>query len=72
MLTTRTTVSHAIALVTAMSNIFYLCLSENLKDAFDNQFGFKANHSTYMCIYSVMSVFKKMRIILVCQYIRAS
>ena len=42
-----------IALVTAMSKIFELCLSEKLNDYLttsDNQFGFKAKHSTDMCI----------------------
>ena len=41
-----------IALVTAMSKIFELCLSEKLNDHLttsDNQFGFKAKHSTDMC-----------------------
>ena len=49
------------ALVTAMSKIFELCLSEKLKDYLttsDNQFGFKAKHSTDMCIYAVKSVVK--------------
>ena len=38
-----------------MSKTFELCLSEKLKDYLttsDNQFGFKAKHSTDMCIYS--------------------
>ena len=50
-----------IKLVTAMSKIFELCLSEKLNDYLttsDNQFGFKAKHSTDMCIYAVKSVVK--------------
>ena len=50
-----------IALVTAMSKIFELCLSEKLNvylTTSDNQFGFKAKHSTDMCIYAVKSVVK--------------
>ena len=49
------------ALVTAMSKIFELCLSEKLNDYLttsDNQFGFKAKHLTDMCIYAVKSVVK--------------
>ena len=52
---------HNIALVTAMSKIFELCLSEKLNDYLttsDNQFGFKVKHSTDMCIYAVKSVVK--------------
>ena len=51
----------SIALVTAMSKIFELCLSEKLNDYLttsDNQFGFKAKHSADMCIYAVKSVVK--------------
>ena len=50
-----------IALVTGMSKMFELCLSEKLNDYLttsDNQFGFKAKHSTDMCIYAVKSVVK--------------
>ena len=50
-----------IALATAMSKIFELCLSEKLNDYLttsDTQFGFKAQHSTDMCIYAVKSVVK--------------
>ena len=42
-----------IAIVTAMSNIFELCLSR-IMDAYiftsDNQFGFKRKHPTDLCI----------------------
>ena len=44
-----------------MSKIFELCLSEKLNDYLttsDNQFGFKAKHSTDMCIYAMKSVVK--------------
>ena len=45
-----------IALVTAISKIFELCLSEKLNDYLitsDNQFSLKAKHLTDMCIYAV-------------------
>ena len=44
-----------------MSKIFELCLSEKLNDYLtmsDNQFGFKAKHSTDMCIYAAKSIVK--------------
>ena len=45
-----------IAIVTAMSKIFELCLSR-IMDAYlftsDNQFGFKRKHSTDLSIYTV-------------------
>ena len=48
-----------IAIVTAMSKLFELCLSK-LLDTFlvtsDNQFGFKRKHATDLCIYTVKSV----------------
>ena len=47
-----------IAIVTAMSKIFELCLA-TVMDAHlvtsDNQFGFKQKHSTDLCIYTVKS-----------------
>ena len=50
-----------IAIVTAMSKLFELCLSK-LLDTFlvtsDNQFGFKRKHATDLCIYTVKSVIK--------------
>ena len=50
-----------IAIVTAMSKLFELCLSK-LLDTFlvtsDNQFGFKRKHGTDLCIYTVKSVIK--------------
>ena len=43
-----------IAIVTAMSKVFELCLSR-IMDVYlftsDNQFGFKQKHSTDLCIY---------------------
>ena len=43
-----------IAIVTAMSKVFELCLSR-IMDVYlftsDNQFGFKQKHSTDVCIY---------------------
>ena len=50
-----------IALVTAASKIFKLCLSvilENYLFTHDQQFGFKNKHSTDFCIYTVKSVSK--------------
>ena len=48
-----------IAIVTAMSKIFELCLA-TVMDAHlvtsDNQFGFKQKHSTGLCIYTVKSI----------------
>ena len=48
-----------IAIVTAMSKIFELCLA-TVMDAHlvtsDNQFGFKRKHSTDLCIYTVKSI----------------
>ena len=48
-----------IALVTACSKIFELCLLEFIElylDTHDNQFGFKKQHSTDMCIFTLKSV----------------
>ena len=50
-----------IALVTAASKIFELCLSVILEDylfTHDQQFGFKSKHSTDFCIFTVKSVSK--------------
>ena len=50
-----------IALVTAASKIFELCLSIILEDylvTHDQQFGFKRKHSTDLCIFTVKSVTK--------------
>ena len=50
-----------IALVTAASKIFELCLSIILEDSLvthDQQFGFKREHSTDLCIFTVKSVTK--------------
>ena len=50
-----------IALVTAASKIFELCLSIILEDylvTHDQQFGFKRKHSTDLCIFAVKSVTK--------------
>ena len=48
-----------IAIVTAMSKVFELCLSR-IMDVYlltsDNQFGFKQKHSTDLCIYTVKSI----------------
>ena len=48
-----------IAIVTAMSKIFELCLSR-IMDVYlftsDNQFGFKQKQSTDLCIYTVKSI----------------
>ena len=47
-----------IALVTACSKIFDLCLLEIIElyvDTHDNQFGFKRQHSTDMCIFTLES-----------------
>ena len=51
----------AIALVTACSKIFEICLLEMLKEylqTYDHQFGFKKQHSANMCIFTVKSVVK--------------
>ena len=50
-----------IALVTAASKIFELCLCvilENYLFTHDQQFSFKSKHSTDFCIYTVKSVSK--------------
>ena len=50
-----------VALVTAASKIFELCLSVILEDylfTHDQQFGFKSKHSTDFCIFTVKSVSK--------------
>ena len=50
-----------IALVTACSKIFEICLLEMLEQylhTHDHQFGFKKQHSTDMCIFTVKSVIK--------------
>ena len=50
-----------IALVTACSKIFEICLLEVLEQylhTHDHQFGFKKQHSTDMCIFTVKSVIK--------------
>ena len=50
-----------IALVTACSKIFEICLLERLEEylqTHDHQFGFKKQHSTDMCIFTVKSVIK--------------
>ena len=50
-----------IALVTACSKIFELCLLEIIEvylDTHDHQFGFKKQHSTDMCIFTLKSVIK--------------
>ena len=50
-----------IALVTACSKIFELCILsiiENFICTHDHQFGFKKQHATDMCIYTVKSVIK--------------
>ena len=50
-----------IALVTACSKIFEICLLEMLEQylhTHDQQFGFKKQHSTDMCIFTVKSVIK--------------
>ena len=50
-----------IALVTACSKIFELCLLEIIEvylDTYDHQFGFKKQHSTDMCIFTLKSVIK--------------
>ena len=50
-----------IALVTAASKHFELCLSvilENYLFTHDQQFGFKSKHSTDFCIYTAKSVSK--------------
>ena len=50
-----------IALVTACSKIFEICLLKMLAiylDTDDHQFGFKSQHATDMCIFTVKSVMK--------------
>ena len=50
-----------IAFLNACSKIFELCLVEIIKvylDTHDNQFGFKKQHSTDMCIFTLKSVIK--------------
>ena len=50
-----------IALVTATTNIFQLCLSVITEDylfTHDQQLGFKSKHSTDFCIFTVKSVSK--------------
>ena len=45
-----------IALVTAVTKIFELCIINMLFDTCDNQLGFKKQHSTDMCIYASKTV----------------
>ena len=48
-------------MVTACSKIFELCLLEIIEvylDTYDHQFGFKKQHSTDMCIFTLKSVIK--------------
>ena len=50
-----------IALVTACSKNFELCILSIIEDyicTHDHQFGFKKQHATDMCIYTVKSVIK--------------
>ena len=50
-----------IALVTAASKNFEICILEELEMYFithDHQFGFKCKHSTDMCIFMVKSIVK--------------
>ena len=47
-----------IALVTVCSKIFELCLLKLYLDTHDNQFGFKKQPSTDMCIFTLKSVIK--------------
>ena len=50
-----------IAIVTAISKIFELCLMNLIESHLitkDNQFGFKKKHSTELCIFTVKSVIK--------------
>ena len=50
-----------IALVTAASKIFEICILEVLEMyliTHDHQFGFKSKHSTDMCIFTVKSIVK--------------
>ena len=50
-----------IALVTACSKIFEICLLKMLEiylNTHDHQFGFKSQHATDMCIFTVKSVIK--------------
>ena len=42
-----------IALVTASSKLFEICILEVLETYNDDQFGFKFKHSTDMCIFTV-------------------
>ena len=51
----------ALTLVTACSKIFEICLLKMLEiylDTYDHQFGFKSQHATDMCIFTVKSVIK--------------
>ena len=49
-----------IALVTAVSKLFEICILEVLETYLlhDHQFGFKSKHSTDMCIFTVKSLVK--------------
>ena len=50
-----------IAIVTAMSKLFDLCLSRILNEYLctsKNHFGFKRKHATDLCIYTVKSIIK--------------
>ena len=50
-----------IAIVTAISKMFELCLMKLMESYLvirDNQFGFKKKHSTDLCIFFVESVIK--------------
>ena len=50
-----------IALVTAASKLFEICILEILETyllTHDYQFGFKAKHSTDMCIFTVKTLIK--------------
>ena len=50
-----------VALVTACSKIFELCLLEIIEkylDTHDHQFGFKKQHSTDMCIFTLKNIIK--------------
>ena len=58
---TKIIIVTVIAIFTAMSKLFELCLSK-LLDTFlvtsDNEFGFNRKHATDLCIYTVKSVIK--------------
>ena len=50
-----------IAIVMALSKIFELCIMRKVKTQLitsDNQFGFKREHGTDLCIFTVKSVIK--------------